>query len=222
MWQFINFADVTSQLEIHVHNIKICFVSSLNQSQHENLHICVTPFMPSRAEKGQIPPIAKAKRPYFRWLFFFLLWAIRIATGGQAAGYPATVYLPAELNTTQATLAVIGLLEDITALLSGWLQNEGNPDSGRCNDTIVLNSDRIESIIIGGGRKSRSGGRTWRPYHPELDDLDVLWDGMVLGAAKLAEEELALLETLTAEVLLVRMFALSENLWLMLSMALNL
>jgi len=54
-----------------------------------------------------------------RWLFFFLLWAIRVATSGQAAGKPAVICLLVKLDTTQAAFTVIELMEDNTALLSG-------------------------------------------------------------------------------------------------------
>jgi hypothetical protein len=56
------------------------------------------------------------------WLFVFLIWAIREAIGGHAAGRPAMnaiLCLLAILGTAQAILSVNGLIEDITALLSG-------------------------------------------------------------------------------------------------------
>jgi len=54
-----------------------------------------------------------------RWQKMAVLWAIRVATSGQAAGKPAVICLLVKLDTTQAAFTVIELMEDNTALLSG-------------------------------------------------------------------------------------------------------
>ncbi len=56
------------------------------------------------------------------WLFVFLNWAVRVATGGQAAGRPALnaiLCLLVIIGIAHIIVSVIGLIENITGLLSG-------------------------------------------------------------------------------------------------------
>jgi hypothetical protein len=90
----------------------------MNQFRRENPFFCATPFHAESAIKRTFSTNGRWQKTAIRWLFFFLLWAIRVATSGQAAGRPALICLLVKLDTTQAAFTVIGLMEDITALLS--------------------------------------------------------------------------------------------------------
>jgi hypothetical protein len=90
----------------------------MNQTLHENLHFCVTAFIPNRVGKGQNATNDQSRDTTARWLFYFLVWAIKFATSGQAAGKQPFCMLLVRSDSTYTSVAVIGLLEDITALLS--------------------------------------------------------------------------------------------------------
>jgi hypothetical protein len=57
----IDIADITRACDPCSKHEEL-FVSSMNQTLHENLLFCVTASMPSRVVKGQMPPMTNTER----------------------------------------------------------------------------------------------------------------------------------------------------------------